>query len=110
MAQAGAGTGITVDLAGRDPADHAGRWVALDIRTHEVVLVADSPEELDDQIRAAGLVADVATAPRPAGGRTTLRRSLGRRPAPAWTRWPVGGHHTGARVQTFINRKLSSTL
>lgn len=57
---------MMVDMEGRDMADHAGRWVALDIRTHEVVLAADSPEELDDQIRAAGLVADVATmrAPR----------------------------------------------
>ncbi|HET6811612.1 MAG TPA: hypothetical protein VFH50_11445 [Acidimicrobiales bacterium] len=66
MAQAEAGTGMMVDMAGRDMADHAGRWVALDIRTHEVVLVADSPEELDEQIRTAGLVSDVATmrAPR----------------------------------------------
>ena len=66
MAQAEDGTGMMVDMAGRDMADHAGRWVALDIRTHEVVLAADSPEELDEQIRAAGLVADVATmrAPR----------------------------------------------
>ncbi|HEU5119030.1 MAG TPA: hypothetical protein VFT74_20745 [Isosphaeraceae bacterium] len=52
---------MMVDMAGRDMADHAGRWVALDIRTHEVVLVADSPEELDEQIQDAGLVADVAT-------------------------------------------------
>jgi hypothetical protein len=47
-------------------ADHAGRWVALDIRSHEVVLVADSPQELDEAVRAAGIVADVAVmrAPR----------------------------------------------
>ena len=47
-------------------ADHPGRWVALDIPTHEVVLVADSPQELDEAIRSAGIVADVAVmrAPR----------------------------------------------
>jgi hypothetical protein len=34
---------------------HAGRWVARRFVTHEVVLAADSPEELDSAIRAQGL-------------------------------------------------------
>lgn len=40
-----------------EPGDdrHAGRWVAHRFITHEIVLAADSLEELDSAIRAQGL-------------------------------------------------------
>ena len=34
---------------------HPGKYVAIDMRTDEVVLVADTPQELHDEIQARGL-------------------------------------------------------
>lgn len=44
-----------------------GKHVAIDMRTDEVVLVADTPQELDAEIRARGL-RNVATMRAPAEG------------------------------------------
>lgn len=44
---------------------YPGKHVAIDMRTDEVVLVADTPQELEAQIRAQGLT-NVATMRAPA--------------------------------------------
>lgn len=57
---------------------HGGRWVARRFVTHEVVLAADSPEELDSAIQAQGL-RDVAVMRMPAADEP-LWAGLGHRP------------------------------
>ena len=57
---------------------YPGKYVAIDVRTDEVVLVADTPQQLHDEIQARGL-RNVATMRAPREDEPTKHFSRARR-------------------------------